>query len=102
MPRATLSKRTDGRFRCRYKGKEFYGATQSEAFAKRDAYIDLLKQGLRDEAEGITVKEYSAKWLPTHRSDVSKNTYNTYAHRLLGGNIWLKKDTFTHLMKPLA
>ena len=82
MPRATLSKRTDGRFRCRYKGKEFYGATQSEAFAKRDAYIDLLKQGLRDEAEGITVKEYSAKWLPTHRSDVSKNTYNTYAHYL--------------------
>lgn len=80
MPKAKLAERSDGRFRCRYKGKEFYGKTQSEAFAKRDAYIDMLKQGMSEKADGITVKEYSAKWLPTHRSDVKKQTYNTYAH----------------------
>lgn len=82
MPKATLAQRKDKRYRCRYKGKEFYGNSQTEAFEKRDAYIDMLKQGLRRDAEGITVKEYSAKWLPTHRSDVKKQTYNTYAHYL--------------------
>ena len=82
MPKATLAERKDKRYRCRYKGKEFYGKSQTEAFEKREAYIDLLKQGLRHDAEGITVREYSAKWLPTHRSDVKKRTYNTYANYL--------------------
>lgn len=82
MPRATLAERKDGRYRCRYKNKEFYGSSQTEAFAKREAYIDMLKQGLRSNAGEMTVKEYSAKWLPTHRSDVKKRTYNTYAHYL--------------------
>lgn len=80
MPKATLAERPDGRYRCKYKGKEFYGSTQSEAYAKREAYIDMLKQGMVAKAEGMTVREYSAKWLPTHRSDVKKQTYNTYAH----------------------
>ena len=80
MPKATLAVRKDNRFRCKYKGKEFYGKTQKEAFAKRDEYIDLLKQGLKPNE--ITVREYSAKWLPIHRSDVKKRTYNTYAHYL--------------------
>ena len=80
MPRATLSARADGRFRCKYKDKEFYGNTPTEAFAKREEYIDILKQGLRSNAKLMTVKEYSATWLPTHRSDVKKRTYNTYAH----------------------
>ena len=78
MPRATLAERKDGRYRCRYKGKEFYGNSQSEAFQKRKEYINLLEQGLK--TTPITVREYSAKWLPTHRSDVKKQTYNTYAH----------------------
>ena len=80
MPKATLAQRKDERYRCRYKGKEFYGKTPTEAFAKRDEYIDLVKQGLKENAREITVREYSAKWLPTHRSDVKKRTYNTYAH----------------------
>ena len=82
MPRATLAERKDKRYRCKYKGKEFYGKSQTEAFAKREAYIDLLKQGLRFDSGNMTVLEYSAKWLPTHRSDVKKRTYNTYAHYL--------------------
>ena len=82
MPKATLAERKDKRYRCKYKGKEFYGKNQTEAFAKREAYIDMLKQGLRINANEMTVREYSGKWLPTHRSDVKKRTYNTYAHYL--------------------
>lgn len=78
MPRESLKQRKDNRFRARYHGKEFYGTTQTEAYKKRDEYKDLVKQGLR--TEEVTVREYSAKWLPTHRSDVKKRTYNTYAH----------------------
>ena len=98
MPKATLVERSDGRYRCKYKGKEFYGNTQSEAFAKRDAYKDMLKRGLKAKADGMTVKEYSAKWLPTHRSDVKKQTYNTYAHYIdvansIIGDLLLKNVT---------
>ena len=82
MPRATLAERKDGRYRCRYKGKEFYAKSQTESFAKRKAYIDLLEEGMKTNAHDMTVREYSAKWLPTHRSDVKKRTYNTYAHYL--------------------
>lgn len=88
MPRATLAERKDHRYRCRYKGKEFYGKSQSEAFAKRKEYIDLLEEGMKTNAKEMTVREYSAKWLPTHRSDVKKRTYNTYAHYLdLANNV---------------
>ena len=82
MPRASLVPRKDGRYRCRYKGKEFYGSTPTEAQKKREHYIDLLKQGLRAETEGITVREYSGKWLPIHKSGVKKQTYNAYANYL--------------------
>ena len=33
MPRQTLKQRPDGRYACKYKGKFFYGATQTEALA---------------------------------------------------------------------
>ena len=82
MPRASLAERKDNRYRCKYKGKEFYGKSQTEALKKREAYIDLIKQGLRTNASEMTVREYSGKWLPTHRSDVKKRTYNTYASYL--------------------
>ena len=82
MPKGTLVARADGRFRCKYKGKCFYGKTQAEAYANREHYIDLLKQGLKAEAEGITVREYSGKWLPTHKAGVARRTYNAYANHL--------------------
>ena len=78
MPRATLVPRKDGRYRCRYKGKEFYGNSPTEAFKKREHYIDLLKRGLRAESEGITVREYSDMWLPTHKQGIKRQTYNAY------------------------
>ena len=42
MPRQTLKRRPDGRYACRYQNKWFYGDTQSEALAEREAYKRML------------------------------------------------------------
>ena len=47
MPRQTLKQRPDGRYACKYKGKFFYGATQTEALAAREEYKRQEKSGLR-------------------------------------------------------
>lgn len=82
MPRQTLKQRPDGRYACKYKGIFFYGKTQSEALAAREAYK-------RDEARGLTrqslcpsVAEYAAKWLPTHKAHLTQAPYNTHARIL--------------------
>ena len=77
-----LKKRADGRYRCKYKDKEFYGATQEEALIAREQYKDLIKAGLREDSGEMTVRRYSAKFLPTHKTGIRKDTYNTYAHYL--------------------
>ena len=38
MPRQKLTQRSDGYFRVKYHGKEFYGKTQAEAMKARDDY----------------------------------------------------------------
>ncbi len=82
MPKATYKKRADGRFRVRYKGKEFYGATQAEANAKRDAYKKELAKGLREEMLGVRFDEYAVQWLETYKTECSKNTYNAYVYMI--------------------
>ena len=54
MPRQTLKQRSDGRYRVKYKGREFYGNTQSEALEKREVFKQELARGLRANALGIT------------------------------------------------
>lgn len=78
MPKASYKKRNDGRFRVKYKGKEFYGSTQSEANAKREAYKRQLAQGLREEMLGVPFAEYAIEWVQVYKSQCSKNTYNAY------------------------
>ena len=82
MPRATLKRRPDGRYCTRYKGKDFYGATQSEAFAARDAFKRMLEQGLKREALGITVEAYASRWVCVHKQNVQPNTFRSYTHIL--------------------
>ncbi len=36
-----LKQRADGRYRCAYNGKQFYGNTEAEALAARDEYKRL-------------------------------------------------------------
>lgn len=82
VPRQHLKRRKDGRFACRYQGKWFYGLTEGEAFAARDAYKQMLKQGIQRNADSMDVRHYAASWLPIHKADVSKKHYNDCAHHI--------------------
>lgn len=78
MPKATYKKRSDGRYRVRYKGKDLYGATQAEANAKRDAYRREVESGLREQTLGINFSEYAIQWIETYKDSCSNRTYNAY------------------------
>lgn len=82
MPRQKLSQRADGRYRCKYKGKEFYGDTPREAQAKREEYKRLLESGIRAENAGMTVRQYAGRWVLTHKASVSDKCYNDYVKQL--------------------
>lgn len=82
MPRQTLKQRPDGRYACKYQGKWFYGATQSEALAAREAYKRMLENGMKIESGQISVRDYVLRWLPIHKVDIRPGTYNAYAHYL--------------------
>ena len=82
MPRQTLKKRKDGRYRCKLGNKYFYGATPTEALRARAAYERMLEAGMRAEAEGLTVEQYALEWLPLHKAGVNNRTYNAYASYL--------------------
>lgn len=76
MPRPKkprLKIRKDGRYRCKYKGIPFYGKTEAEAFALRDAYIASENRG------GYTsvspVQAYALPWLERTYPKVSESTY---------------------------
>ena len=76
MPREKkprLKRRKDGRYKCKYQGIQFYGATQEEAFAARDAYKAAVNQGfsLRQ-----TVADYALPWLKRAYPAVAQTTYN--------------------------
>ncbi len=84
MPRPKkphLKKRPDGRYRCKYAGLEFYGSTEEEAFAARDAYKEAEREGslLRGE---MTVADYATSWLPIARPTASESTYRGLAIHL--------------------
>ena len=105
MPRQTLKQRPDGRFRCKYKGLEFYGSTQSEALAAREAYKRQEESGLRREAAGVTVQQYVSRWLPAYKKGVNRNSYNQYASMLesfcsfVGGDTPLQQITKTSIVE---
>ena len=76
MPRASLKQRKDGRYVAKYQGRQFYGATQSEAYSKRDAFKRQVEAGLRAEAGSIPLSEYAAQWVHAYKSAVSDRTFN--------------------------
>lgn len=80
MPRQSLTKRADGRYRVKYKDQYFYGKTQTEAMQKRDEYKRAERDGLR--AVCPTVSAYAVEWLPAHKRTVSVKCYNDYAKQL--------------------
>lgn len=85
MPRAKkqhLTRRKDGRYACRYKGKWFMGSTEDEALKARERYKAAEQRGELSVPRNITVQQYAATWLPLHRSGVTPKVYNTYANYL--------------------
>lgn len=74
-----LKRRKDGRFVCRYKGRQFYGRTESEAIAARDAFREQERAGLKPPE---TVQDYAPRWLSLHKSDVSPKCRRDYEKQL--------------------
>lgn len=73
--------RADGRYRCKYMNKYFYGSTYEEAARLRDEYKYRCEHGI-DEIRNMTVAEYAAEWLPIAKASVSDKCYNDYAVQL--------------------
>lgn len=82
MPKQTYTKRSDGRYRIKFKGRYFYGDTISEAQAKKKEYERLLDQGVKEKEMGVTVATYSLRWVSIHKSHVSQRTYDTHVRIL--------------------
>jgi integrase len=115
MPRAVkqvLEKRPDGRYRCKYKGKEFYSSISSaDALAQRQAYIDSLgKEAITPK----TVSEYAIPWLKRTYPAVKSSTKTGLAIHLqhlideIGGKIISEvvpsdlKDVYTNQYKDCS
>ena len=82
MPRPKkerLKARKDGRYKCKYHGLQFYGATQEEAFAKRDAY-KLTENASFSILSPVSA--YALPWLERSYPEVSESTYTGLAIHL--------------------
>jgi len=79
LPRAKkqhLTRRPDGRYRCRYKDQDFYGSTEEEALAAREEYKRRELLGVKQPSQ-ISVADFAAQWLPmARREGVTAVTYN--------------------------
>jgi len=75
-----VKKRADGRYRVRYKGKEFYSSISSDdAIAQREEYKQMEKAGLIHDQ---TVAEYAIPWLKRANPSVADSTYKGLAIHL--------------------
>ena len=79
MAQVRLKKRADGRYKCYYGKKEFYGNTEREAKEKRAKYMADLANGLDANAANVTLDAYAQKWLPIYRAECCNKAYTTYA-----------------------
>lgn len=77
MPRQKkqrLKRRKDGRYVCRYKDQWFFGYTEDEALAAREAYKALERSGEVNLLAGPRLKDYAEKWLASLKPDASEKT----------------------------
>ncbi len=78
MPRQKLKQRADGRFKCKFGDKEFYGNTQTEALRKRDEYIRELELGYNPECSDKRFYSYAMEWLDVYRTKCNSRMRNQY------------------------
>lgn len=76
---AKLKQRQDGYYRAWYKGKQFLGKSAAEAEAKRDTYKYECEHGI-EQLKPITLFDFISQWLPVSKANVTRHTYNHYAH----------------------
>lgn len=74
------AQRSDGRYKCTYKGRCFYGKTSDEARKKRDEFKRLVEEGMQ--TRQVRVQDYAAEWLPIAKVGIRAHTYNGYAKML--------------------
>jgi len=72
-----LQARADGRYRCTYQGRCFYGKTRDEARKRREEYVRLVEEGMR--TGQVRVRDFANMWLPIAKVKVKPHTYNSYA-----------------------
>ena len=75
-----MQQRADGRYKCYYQGKYFYGKTPKEAEKKREEYKRLIEEGMQ--TRQVTVATYDSQWLPIAKVGIRSHTYNGYAKML--------------------
>ena len=63
-----LKRRADGRYCCRWHGKQFMGRTEEEALNAREAYKRLVLSGLKP--SDMPFSAYAEKWLKTHKNGI--------------------------------
>ncbi len=78
MPRQKLTARTDGRYKCQYQNKYFYGKTQAEARRKRDEYVRELTLGNNPELTETSFLEYGLSWLDVYRTECNTKQRQQY------------------------
>lgn len=74
MPRPKkpdLKKRSDGRYKCKYHGKQFYGSSPEDAVAKMEEYKRQEQAGIIRKA---TVADYAVPWLKRTYPSVADST----------------------------
>lgn len=82
MARQHLKQRSDGRYACRAEGHWFYGETEKEALAKRAEYYRMREKGMKEEAYGMSVEKYAARWVKVYKNDLTSGPYNTHVRML--------------------
>ena len=79
MSQKKLSKRTDGRYKVNYGGKQFYGKTKAEAMQKRDEYVAAENVGLNLNCADMTFLDYGMNWLSVYRAECGISQQKQYA-----------------------
>lgn len=76
-----LKQRSDGRFVCVYCGVFFYGKTEGECLAKREAYIKQESERNILPMYKI-VERYAAEWVNIYKSHLTTASYNAVVRTL--------------------
>ena len=97
MPRQILKQRTDGYYKCKYKGKQFYGRTQMEALRERDAYIANEMNGTNPDMMKTRFIDYGREWVSVYRTSCALPQQKQYLSMIEYANDFFTNDCLTDI-----